>query len=263
MALLPIHAYGFASQFRLRELASCFVGARLRPAKTQIAAEYGPDRFAFAFDFGAIVFVNVSSEERARVLGEVRRRVATDEPHPPLEEEFLIEITPGLVPESRVTFDRVVLAEISTPALELIALLVAQSVAIDYYEEDLQEILANLDKQIDYVADKGRIPGSRGDLTRFVARTLATKNQIIAALAVLDKPAVTWEKETLDRLYKALREMLEIDERFRSLEYKLRTIQESLELFLDMQQTRHGHVLETIVVALILLEIVMALIAKL
>jgi uncharacterized Rmd1/YagE family protein len=96
-----------------------------------------------------------------------------------------------------------------------------------------------------------------------VARTLGTKNQIIAALAVLDKPLVTWEKETLDRLYRALREMLEIEDRFRSLEYKLRTIQESLELFLDLQQTRHGHQLETIVVALILLEIVMAFVSKL
>jgi uncharacterized Rmd1/YagE family protein len=262
MALLPLHAYGFASQFRLRELATCFVGARLRQSKTQVVAEYAPDKLALGFDFGAIVFVNVSSEERARVLGEVRRRVATEEPHPPLEEEFLVEIAPGMTPESKVTFDRVVLSEISAPAIELISLLVAQSVAIDYYEEDLQEILVKLDKQIDFVAVKGRIPGSRSDLTRFVARTLATKNQIIAALAVLDKPAITWEKETLDRLFRALREMLEVEERFKSLEYKLRTIQESLELFLDMQQTRHGHVLETIVVMLILLEIVMALLAR-
>jgi uncharacterized Rmd1/YagE family protein len=261
MALLPVHAYGFASQFKLRELASCFVGARLRLAKTQIAAEYAPDRFALAVDFGAIVFINVSAEERARVLGEVRRRVAVDEPHAPLEEEFLIEIGPGVPAEGKVTFDRVTLAEMSVPAFELISLLLAQSVAIDYYEEDLQEILATLDKQIDFVAEKGRIPGSRGDLTRFVARTLATKNQIIAALAVLDKPAVTWETESLDRLYRAFREMLEIDDRFRSLEYKLRTIQESLELFLEIQQTRHGHVLETIVVVLILFEIVMALVS--
>ncbi len=260
MALLPVHAYGFASQFRLRELVNCFVGARLRQSKTQIVAEYAPDRFALAFDLGAIVFVNVSAEERTRVLGEVRRRF-TDEPHAPLEEEFLIEILPNTPPEGRVAFDRVILAEISPPAIELISLLLAQSVAIDYYEEDLQEILVTLDKHIDFVADKGCIPGSRSDLTRFVARTLATKNQIIAALAVLDKPAVTWEKETLDRLYRALREMLEIDERFRSLEYKLRTIQESLELFLDMQQTRHGHVLETIIVVLIVAEILMALLA--
>ena len=131
MATLPIHAYGFASQFRLRELASCFVGARLRPAKTQIAAEYGPDRFAFAFDFGAVVFVNVNAEERARVLGEIRRRVATEEPHAPLEEEFLIELAAGIPPEGKVSFDRVVLAEISAPARELLALLVTQSVALD------------------------------------------------------------------------------------------------------------------------------------
>jgi uncharacterized Rmd1/YagE family protein len=263
MPQLPVVAYGFEAQFRIRDLAACFTGAKLRPSKRQLVAEYGPDRLALGFDFGAVVFVNLAAEERARVLGEVQKRVAPREPHPPLEEDFVIEIVPGTPPQGRVTFDRVILDELTAPAVEIIALLIAQSVAIDYYEEDLQEVLAALDKHTSHMARRGRLLGSRGDLMRFVARTLDTKNQIIAALAVLDKPAVTWEKESLDKLYHALRDMLEIDERFKAMEYKLRTIQESLELFLDMQQTRHGHALETIVVLLILIEIVMGVLDKL
>lgn len=262
MAILPIVAYGFAAQFRIRDLAPCFAGATVRLAKTQVFVEYAPDRYAMAFDFGAVVFVNVSGEERARVLAEIRAKVAPDEPHPPLEEDFLLEIGDA-PPQGRVTFDRVVLAELGQPQVEIISLLLAQSVAIDYYEEDLQEILSRLATTNEEVARTARIPGGRKELTRFVARSLATKNQIIAALAVLDKPVATWERETLDRLFRDLREMLEIGDRFRSLEYKLRTIQESMELFLDMQQTRHSHALETIVVLLILSEIVMSIIDKL
>jgi uncharacterized Rmd1/YagE family protein len=263
MAQLPAVAYGFEAQFKIRDLVACFAGAKVRAAKTQLVAEYAPDRYALAFDFGSIVFFNVAAEERARVLGEVRRRVAPEEPHAPLEEDFLVEVAEGTPPQGKVTFDRVTLDEVSVPALEVIGVLLAQSVAIDYYEEDLQEILKELDRQTSFMATRGRIPGKRGDLVKFVARTLDTKNSIIAALAVLDKPAITWEKESLDKLYRALREMLEIDDRYRALEYKLRTIQESLELFLDMQQTRHGHALETIVVILILFEIFMTLLDKL
>ncbi|MBI4510921.1 MAG: RMD1 family protein, partial [Deltaproteobacteria bacterium] len=89
-----------------------------------------------------------------------------------------------------------------------------------------------------------------------------TKNQIIAALAVLDKPAVTWESESLDRLYRDLRLMLEIDDRFRALEYKLRTIQETLELFLEMSQTRRMIFLEATIVVLIVVELLLTLLEK-
>ncbi len=144
----------------------------------------------------------------------------------------------------------------------MITLLLAQSVTIDYYEEDLQEILAQLDRRTDKMAKTGRIHGSTRELTRFVGSSIATKNQIIAALSVLDKPAVTWENEALDKLYRDLRSMLEIDERFRALEYKLRTIQETLELFLDLNNTKRALFLETIVVILIVIELVVALLGK-
>src|SRR5262245_49465111 len=111
MPLLQALVYGFATTFKVRDLARCFTGATLRQAKSQVVADYGQDRVAVGFDFGAVVFVTVPAEERPRVLGLILSRVATDEPHPPLEEDFLIELQPGVAPTVR--FDRVIV-----PALD-------------------------------------------------------------------------------------------------------------------------------------------------
>ncbi len=260
MAVLPALAYGFATTFKIRELARCFTGATVRLAKTQIVADYGEDRVAVGFHFGAVVFINVGAEERARVLGAILATVATDEPHPPLEEDFLIEIREGA---PAVRFDRVVLPVLDPGSIDVVCLLLAQSVSIDYYEEDLQDVLRRLDLRTDRITRTGRLGWSTAELTRFVGSSIATKNQIIAALALLDKPLATWEAETLDKLYRELREMLEIGDRFRALEYKLRTIQDTLELFLNLSNTRRSLFLEATIVALIVLEIVLALLGTL
>jgi uncharacterized Rmd1/YagE family protein len=260
MPLLQALAYGFATTFKVRDLARCFAGAKLRPAKSEVVADYGDDRVAVGFDFGAVVFINVPAEERTRVIGAITSHVATDEPHAPLEEDFLVELQPGAGPAVR--FDRVVVSNLDAGLVDVITLLLAQSVCIDYYDEDLAEILAALDQRTDKMARTGRLWGSAKELTRFVGATISTKNQIIAALAVLDKPAVVWEHESLDRLYRDLREMLEIGERFRALEYKMRTIQDTLELFLDLGNTRRSQVLELVVIALIFIEVAIAVLWK-
>jgi uncharacterized Rmd1/YagE family protein len=263
MALLPALAYGFATTFKPRDLARCFAGAHLRQSKTQIIAEYGPNSLAVGYDFGALVFINVGGEERARVIGRITETVARDEPHPPLEEDFLVEVREGAPAHGEVRFDRVVVPDLTPQVIDVISMLLAQSVAIDYYEEDLQEILAALDRRSDSMARTGRVAGSSRQIIRFVGSAINTKNQIITALALLDSPAVTWESESLDRLYRALRTMLEIEDRFRALEYKLRTIQDSLELLADLAATRRSHALEATIIALIVFEIALTLIEKL
>lgn len=257
MAVLPALAYGFATLFKMRELVRCFTGARIRQSKTELVAEYGPDRIAVGFDFGAIVFINVPGEERARVLEAVVREIAHDEPHPPLEEDFLVEVREGAPPSVR--FDRVIVPALEPAFVDVITILLAQSVSIDYYEEDLQEILASLGARTDKLAKTGRLPGSSRELTRFIGQALSTKNQVIAALAVLDKPAATWEAEILDKLYNELRGMLEIDDRFRALQFKLGTIQDTLEVFLDLGHSRRSVILELTVILLILIEVALAI----
>ena len=263
MPVLQALAYGYEQMFKIKDLARCFTGAKVRVTKNEVLAEYGPDRYAVGFDFGAIVFVNLPAEERTRVLAEIRATVATREPHPPLEEEFGIEIREGAPPHGEVRFERVIVPKLDVPKVEIITLLLAQSVAIDYYDEDLIEILGHVNARTEAMAERGRIPGSQREVTRFVGSALATKNQIIAALSVFDKPAATWESESLDRLHRDLRAMLEIDDRVRACEYKLRTIQDALEIFLNVMNTRRSLFLETAIVVLILIEIILPIVKSL
>jgi uncharacterized Rmd1/YagE family protein len=262
VSTLSVNAYGFAATFRLKDLVSVFTdwGAEVSLEKDQLVARLPPqaghDRLAIFFDFGAIVFAGVDAGERERIIKAVSARLQP-EPHAPLTEDFLVEVRPGAQVE--VLFDRVIVPVASLPFLHIVSLLLAQSVAMDYYEEDVQEILQRTGTITQTLQTAGRLPGRVRDLVRFIGSCIATKNGVIATLSLFDKPDATWENPELDRLYNALRLMLEIDDRFRALEAKLRMIQENLVLLADLSQQRSTWRLELTVVLLILVEVVIML----
>ncbi|HRI52275.1 MAG TPA: RMD1 family protein [Pseudomonadota bacterium] len=127
------------------------------------------------------------------------------------------------------------------------------------YEEDVQEILSRSEAITRSLQIAGRLPGRVGDLVKFIGSCIATKNGVIATLALFDKPDAAWEVQSLDRLYSSLRLELELDDRFRALEAKLRMIQENLVLLVDLSQHRSTWRLEVTVVLLILFEVLLTL----
>ena len=76
------------------------------------------------------------------MISSIMDNFGKDEPHPPLEQEFKILVDQKSPPQGLVQFDRVVIPSFSLSVLYLITRLLAQSVCLDYYEEDLREILA-------------------------------------------------------------------------------------------------------------------------
>lgn len=256
---VPVHAYAFATTFRLKELVGILPEAEVELDKDclviMVKGEAAP-RLAVLFDFGALVTIGLPSVERERLIRAIGTRLAP-EPHPPLTEDFLLELRAGGRVE--VQFDRVILPEATLPALKVISLLLAQSVAMDYYEEDVQEILTRSEAITRSLQAEGRLPGRVGDLVKFIGSCIATKNGVIATLALFDKPDAAWEVQSLDRLYNSLRLELELDDRFRALEAKLRMIQENLVLLVDLSQHRSTWRLEVTVVLLILFEVLLTL----
>ena len=254
------YAYSFAGTFPLQKIARCFPGT-VRVSKTDLVAVFpspaepagtGEAAWAVAFDFGAVAFLGVAPERRAAILKDIEAR-SGPEPHPPLEEELLIEIDPDAV--EAVSFDRVVVRGLDLRVFELIALLLAQSVSLDYYEEDVQTTLSRINVIAAELERRGSLRRPEKELVKLTGAAIVSKDQIIASLALLDKPSATWEDERLDRLYLALRSTLEIAERYHALESKLRSIQENLELFIDLIRHRRSARLEIIVAVLIAVEL--------
>jgi uncharacterized Rmd1/YagE family protein len=247
-ASVAVAAYGFAGIFRLRELTGLFPPeANARIEKDQLVARYDGTRWAIVYDFGALVFVGVEPAVQAAQLEIFRRQLK--EPHP-LTETFSIDVAEGAPLEVR--FDRVVAPSLSFEVVDIVALVLAQSVAMDYYAQDVAEIETATDRIADELRSLGRIPGPVRNLQQFIGLCIATRNDVISTLALFDKPDSTWENEQLDRLWSGLHKMLEIDDRYRALEAKLRMFQDNLVVLVDLSRQRHTILLEWTVVILIL-----------
>src|SRR5689334_12653270 len=144
MPTYTVHAYGFAATFKLRDLVPLFSTdeGQVR-VKERLIAPIGEGRWALAYDFGAVVFVGLDEAEESRVIKELSARLS-GEPHPPLTEKFLIELAPGAPTEVR--FDRVVVPELTVDVVDIVALILAQSVAMDYYARDVDQIEVETDR---------------------------------------------------------------------------------------------------------------------
>ena len=259
MPTIPILAYGFASTLKLKDLQGLFAAGQARVEKDRLLAVLGSEggsdgkfeRFALAYDFGALVFVNVPQAECDRLVAAVGARLV-GEPHPPLTESFVLDIQPDKPMEVR--FDRVILPALELGAVEIVAEVMAQSVAMDYYADDVAEIEAETDRIATELRLKGAIPGRVRPTLQFIGLCIATRNDVISTLALFDKPDATWENEQLDRLWNGLRKMLELDDRYRVLDAKLRMFQDNLVLLVDLARQRHTLALEFAVALLILVE---------
>jgi uncharacterized Rmd1/YagE family protein len=252
MPTVTVRAYALAATFRLKELVPLFEGADVKLAKDELTATYPDGSTAIGYDFGSVVFFG-GDGYRERTVQAITRRL-DGEPHPPLTEELPVVVEPGA--RAEVHFDRVVVGELTPAVMGVIALLIAQSVAMDYYDEDVEDILDRSGSITRDLATRGRMRGRVTDLIKFIGSCIQTKNGVIETLALFDKPDATWEQELIDRLYVRLREVLEIEDRFRTLEYKLRMIQENLVLLVDLSRQRHTIFLETVVLLLILFEVI-------
>jgi uncharacterized Rmd1/YagE family protein len=248
---VPVHAYGFASTFRLKELEPVFAEvAETRVAGDELHAQFSDGMWALAYDFGAVVFIGIDPAVQQRVIGGIGKKLE-GEKHPPMTEDFLVETDAA---EFGVRFDRVMVPKLNRDVADLVGLVLAQSVAMDYYGRDVAEIEVATDRIAKELREAGRLRRSVRDLSRFIGLCIATRNDIISTLALFDKPDVTWENEQLDRLWNGLYRMLELDDRYRLLDAKLRMFQDNLVVLVDLARQRHTLALEVTVAVLILME---------
>jgi uncharacterized Rmd1/YagE family protein len=250
--LVDVHAYAVSATVQPKAVEVIFgPGAeRVRLTKTIVVARRGEREWFVAHDFGAIVFFDVAAAERERVMKSICS--LEQETRAPLEETFQVQVSAGEAPT--VKFDRVVVAELDARRVEIVALVIAQSVAMEYYEGDVDSMVAELQRQSRRMAKDGALRGSASQLVRVIGQGMTMRSQVMHTLSLLDSPGATWESEPLDRLYRGLRAAFEIDERYRALDHELRLVQDNLALMVDMIRQRRYTFLEVTVAVFVVAE---------
>ncbi len=213
--------------------------------------------YLFVYNYGSAVFFNVPDSTQVQYLALIRETKEGSKIGD-TNEVFMVEEKPDEIdPRSnKVSFDRVEMGRLSFPKIKIICMLVAESTALDYYDILIENLLERATVYTKNLEVRGKLVDSKDDMLKFVGMCLSAKQDIISNLYIVDSPDETWDDPELDKVFHDLKIMLEIDIRYRAVEYKSKIIQESVEVIADLVKSKREFLLEIIVIALIALELV-------
>ncbi|OGL77546.1 hypothetical protein A3F28_02730 [Candidatus Uhrbacteria bacterium RIFCSPHIGHO2_12_FULL_57_11] len=106
----------------------------------------------------------------------------------------------------------------------------------------------------------GRLRVSPRDLLRTIGTNDEILRSIIAELALLNVPQITWTDPSIERLWADLRGNFEMQDRFERLQFKLDYLRSSTEQLFDILQTRRSMRLELFLGLLFIIEVVVVII---
>jgi uncharacterized Rmd1/YagE family protein len=217
---------------------------------------FDDDAEVFFYPFGAVVFHDLDRERRQHILERLRAApssLSTDV----MREDFIVEeeagspisVSSGILRVDRMMPERAA----------VVALTVAQSAAMETYERLVQDLFTRTGDLVSDLERRGTVRLRMRPLHRFIAEAIGTRNEVLSVLHLLDKPDAVWDDPAIDRIYADLRAEFDLGDRYEALALKLRSVQESLELVLDTARDRRLVLLEVAIVALIVIELVLAL----
>lgn len=254
----PSHSFyaaGFVENLSLRDLAAGEYAAARRTAHHLAYTAPGGGE-VYLFPFGAIVFCDVAPSTREAEIARLRRVRPGLNPATVIE-ELTVREDPGREPdvaEGVLTLDR-----LTADRASVVALTVAQSAAMEYYERIVEEMFVRTDRLVERMEVGGTVPFRTRPLHRFIGAAIGTRNEVLSVLHLLDKPDEAWEDPGMDRIYGELRAEFDLVDRYQALELKLRSVQEALELVLDVARDRRLILLEGAIVLLIVVELALTI----
>ncbi len=261
-----IKAIHIAEKLRLKELREKFTQPALEFSNYEMIIKYSPDSYLFVYNYGSVVFFNVPEDLQEKELGAIQEyRVPSDQGR--ATDVFLLEVlegqsSPGAAPPvgSKVYFDRVVTPSLSFAVVKIVCMLLAESTALEYYEILIENLLVRINSFSKTLRRQGKMLESTEDLIKFIGLCMDTKQEIISNLYIVDSPDETWESVELDKMHQELKAMMEIDLRYRGLEYKIKIIQESVEVIVDLSKSKRETLLEMVIILLITFEIIISIV---
>lgn len=246
-------AFHLGRRLKLEEAARQFIDRVQEKSKSDLCLRLGEGQ-VYLFSFGAVVFSGVELSQAELFLEELPRFV--EGPSERLVEDFILHVDPD--GKEKVFLDRITLQQVTPQKLRLISLVLAQSATLEYYEQLVEGLLDRASAFTNAIAQGGKWGGTTKEMLSFLGTGMNTRRIIVSNLAILDSPDIVWEEPALDALFQEHKANFELASRFRTLEYKLRLIHESVETLVELGNTRHSNTLEVVVVILIAVEVLLA-----
>ena len=208
-----------------------------------------PDGAMYIYPFGAVATRDIQASRREAELNKLRLAVpklttkVVREDYTVLEDAaFAIGIDEGMLRVDRLTEARA----------GIVALTVAQSAAMEYYENVVEALFSRISTSVEVMERRGTVPFRTRPLHRIIGEAITARSEVLSVLHLLDRPDEVWEDAAMDRIYNDLRAEFDLADRYAALE-----------LLVEVARDRRLFTLEVAVVFLILLELIFTVLPSL
>lgn len=222
---------------------------------TTLVVKLEDDKFFALTKFGVIVSWNVGQEKMKEILTDLSPYIRNRQTSYPYEEQA--EATISESKEDEVDGNEIKLTDLKLPRIKLVSYVMAQSVALNRYEDDVEQTLVELEKSIQNLKERGRILNRSKNILKQIGRILSIKQVAVAHLSLFDKPEETWESAKLEKLFVKLQQNFELRERFNILNEKLNFLSENTRMLSDFIGERRMYLLELIIIIFFAIELVL------
>lgn len=254
---LMLQAWHLKDNIDIRQCREKIQYKIISESKSDIFFEPFPGRYTFIFNYGVIVFYNLSADEIDQVLRQL---------FPGTRKASLLHDTFGLMKnesdEINIQFNSLSLKLINEETIKIVMLNLAQSVALTYYDQVSQDLLAGVRQFTNQMEEQGRLKISRKNILRFIGKALNTKNKIAENLYIFDAPPITWNDEYLDKVNTTLSRHFDLGPRYRSIENTFNIVEANLDTYMELYHQKESSKLEWIIIILILVEVVDTFLTK-
>ncbi|TYZ62145.1 hypothetical protein PybrP1_009616 [[Pythium] brassicae (nom. inval.)] len=235
------------------------------------------DKWVVYFDYGAVVFFNCDQQLVSTLIKHATKFCSDVFEMRGHEEELVLVSNPALEKWSSLVENNVLVREIDHINIHVIAGVMAQTVALEHYERQIEAILTEFEK-LNTAVEKN---GPRGALFglgigdkmterqqhKKLFKIVATNNtlliDLVSKLRVIDRkrpgdPA--WSHTRYHTMWESLLEEFELNERFNNLNFKLELIQHNTKFFLEVLGSHKGERLEWYIIIIIAAELAIAVV---
>ncbi|KAI7822782.1 hypothetical protein BX661DRAFT_172948 [Kickxella alabastrina] len=220
-------------------------GAAFQESYIQIKSEL------FIFDYGVVVIWGMDERQEREFLRELEpfevEKIEVDG----IETEEL-EFYINSKAQSRVYNDVISLRTTKGHMAKLaISHAIAQATKLSLYESLVDETIEATRHIPQRMAESGTVEMTRKGLIKKIGQLFIMRVNVNLVSNILDTPEIFWSEPTLQPLYMAIREYLEIPQRVEIMNHRVSVISDLLDMLNGHLNGMHGEFLEWIVIILI------------
>lgn len=272
-----IFAYNIGREIDTKRIAKDLLNKRLKLAWEEPLILRHGEKSVFIYSFGSIIIVNPYKGMFQEVYEKIKDYVIhplkvytekyeivvleSDEELKKVYKEFGFD-EENFVGKNMIVTDDICFLysmNLSTDIIKIIGFTLAQSLALERIEKEVEDALERTRAILETFAKKSFFMRLKPTIRELV-QVMQARFEALSDIMILEKPELTWEDPLLDQLYEELRKIYEIDDRFRAIDTMLENILETGQIVSDLASTSREMILEILILLLIAFELILTII---